>query len=210
MTTEVIMMNRYGVALAVDSALTVEGTKVYSTAKKIFPLGSNHEVAVMVYGRGHLMNVPWPVLISTFKNYVPQEPLSPIKQYVELFIDYMNHYDYEALMAPELEDNFIKELLYTKVDALIKSCKRMHREILKKHYKKITMEESQHIYNEKMESMLAKVLQRIEEKPYYQPFSHKDLNWLVNIYSQQLLQYLQEEMLRCFRTREIVKGCRKN
>lgn len=203
MTTEVILMNRHGVALAADRALTVEGAKVYATAKKIFPLGSHHEVAVMAYGKGHLMNVPWPVLISTFKSHLPKEPLPSIKHYGELFIDYMTHNDYDELMNPEFEDNFIKESLYTTIDALIKSCKKKHREIFKKHYKKIPMEESQQIYNEKMEKMLAKILQALEEKPLYQPFSHKDLNRLVDKYSQQISQYLQEEMLRCFRTKKI-------
>lgn len=59
MTTEVITMNRYGVATAADSAITIGNRKVYHTAHKILPLDGNHQVAVMTYGRGHLMNVPW-------------------------------------------------------------------------------------------------------------------------------------------------------
>src|SRR5690625_59768 len=133
MTTEVITMNRYGVALAADSAITVDDRKVYNTGNKIFPLGNNHQVAIMTYGKGHLMNVPWSVIINTFGNFLPHEPLQSVEQYVEQFLHYMNNYDYEELMSSELEGNFVKELLYTKIDYLISCCKKMHRQIFKEH-----------------------------------------------------------------------------
>jgi len=205
MTTEVITMNRYGVALAADSAITVDDRKVYNTGNKIFPLGNNHQVAIMTYGKGHLMNVPWSVIINTFGNFLPHEPLQSVEQYVEQFLHYMNNYDYEELMSSELEGNFVKELLYTKIDYLISCCKKMHRQIFKEHYKKLTMEQSQHIYNQKMEMMLRKIVKQYETKPFYEPFSEDDFKWLTEIYSDQLLKYLHEEMLSCFRTKEICK-----
>jgi hypothetical protein len=39
MTCEVVVMNRRGIALAADSAVTLgEGVKIYHSAEKLFPL----------------------------------------------------------------------------------------------------------------------------------------------------------------------------
>jgi len=205
MTTEVITMNRYGVAMAADSAITVADRKVYHTAHKIFPLGKNHQVAIMSYGKGHLMNIPWSVIMDTYEKYLSNEPLASVGKYVEQFLHYVNHYDYEQLMSREIEDHFIQELLYTKINYLIKFCQKMHREIFKEHHKKLTMEQSQHIYNQKMELMLTEILKRYEAKPFYKPFNENDFNSLMETYHQQLFKYLQKEMLSCFRTKDICK-----
>ncbi len=52
MTAEIGVMNRLGVALAADSAVTIGGDarKVYSSADKLFQLSLGAPVGVMVYG----------------------------------------------------------------------------------------------------------------------------------------------------------------
>ena len=46
-------MNKNGIALAADSAVTIEtpkGVKIYNTAHKLFTLSKYHPIGVMIYG----------------------------------------------------------------------------------------------------------------------------------------------------------------
>ncbi len=48
MTCEVAVMNKRGIALAADSAVTLgNGPKIYHTAEKLFPLSPSVPVAIM-------------------------------------------------------------------------------------------------------------------------------------------------------------------
>src|ERR1700752_3697217 len=67
MTCEVAVMNRLGVALAADSALTVgDGDKIYHHAKKLFALKPIIPVGIMIYGSAELMGVPWEIVIELY------------------------------------------------------------------------------------------------------------------------------------------------
>jgi len=72
MTAEIAILNKNGVALASDSAVTIQkpGTqKIYNTANKLFMLSKYHPVGVMVYGMAELMGIPWETVIkSTGRN----------------------------------------------------------------------------------------------------------------------------------------------
>ena len=60
MTCEVAVMNKRGVALAADSAVTLgNGRKIYHTAEKLYSLSPSIPVAVMTFGAADMMNVPW-------------------------------------------------------------------------------------------------------------------------------------------------------
>jgi len=60
MTCEVAVMNRRGIALATDSAVTLgEGEKIYHSAEKLFPLSLAAPVGIMTYGAADFMGVPW-------------------------------------------------------------------------------------------------------------------------------------------------------
>jgi hypothetical protein len=70
MTAEIAAMNLRGIALAADSAVTVnfpESPKVFHTADKIFELRSNPAVAVMVYGAGDFLGVPWEIVVERLR-----------------------------------------------------------------------------------------------------------------------------------------------
>ena len=70
MTAEVVVMNRAGVALAADSAVTLEmgsGSKVRNSAVKLFMLSKYRSVGVMVYNNALLLGVPWETIIKLFR-----------------------------------------------------------------------------------------------------------------------------------------------
>lgn len=70
MTTEIAVVNRLGVALATDSAVTVSGAgqpKVFDTGDKLFELDNAHPVGVMINGNMDFLGVPWEVIIKDFR-----------------------------------------------------------------------------------------------------------------------------------------------
>lgn len=71
MTAEVAVMNRSGIALAADSAVTIhlgpEQRKIYSSAEKLFLRSERASVGVMIYGDVDLLDVPWETVISLYR-----------------------------------------------------------------------------------------------------------------------------------------------
>jgi hypothetical protein len=67
MTCEVAVMNKHGIALAADSAVTLgAGEKIYHGADKLFQLSSSTSIGVLTYGNADLMGVPWEIVIKSY------------------------------------------------------------------------------------------------------------------------------------------------
>ena len=67
MTCEVAVMNKRGIALAADSAVTLgNGKKIYHTAEKLFSLTPSIPVAIMTFGATDMMNVPWETVVKIY------------------------------------------------------------------------------------------------------------------------------------------------
>lgn len=67
MTAEIAVLNKTGVALAADSAVTIGTTgaqKVYNSANKLFTLSKYQPVGIMIYGGASFMGIPWENLIK--------------------------------------------------------------------------------------------------------------------------------------------------
>ena len=71
MTAEVALLNKLGIALAADSAVTIsEGSdsrKVFNTADKLFELSRNQPIACMVFSNLQFVQAPLQVLIKEFR-----------------------------------------------------------------------------------------------------------------------------------------------
>jgi len=66
MSCEVAVMNKRGVALAADSAVTLSGRKIYHTAEKLFQLSSGALIGILTYGSADIMGVPWETVVKMF------------------------------------------------------------------------------------------------------------------------------------------------
>jgi hypothetical protein len=73
-TAEVAILNKLGIALAADSAVTIsEGAnsrKVFNTADKLFELSKTQPIACMVFSNLQFMQTPLQVLIKEFRNSI--------------------------------------------------------------------------------------------------------------------------------------------
>ena len=71
MTCEVAVMNARGIALAADSAVTLEQSgKTYYNAEKLFQLVPDAPIGIMTYGAADFMGIPWEALIAEYQLYL--------------------------------------------------------------------------------------------------------------------------------------------
>ena len=102
MTAEIGILNKNGVVLAADSAVTLSdgiNSKVFNSARKLFTLSRVHSVGIMIYGDASFMGVPWEVIISEYKKSIGNEVLADTARYINNFVDfYYNLCQYRVMM----------------------------------------------------------------------------------------------------------------
>lgn len=128
MTAEISLLNRNGVVLAADSAVTIGGGKVYNSASKLFTLSPNHSIGVMIFGDANFMGIPWETIIKKYNLYISKEPLNTTEDYVDSFFEFIRSND--ALISARMSDqhvfeysvnlaNLIFQLISPTIDALL-------------------------------------------------------------------------------------------
>lgn len=99
MTAEISILNKHGIVLAADSAVTVSfgqgQAKTYNAVNKLFSLGETHDIGVMIYGNAEYMDIPWEIIIKEFRKRHQNTTFLTLKDCAETFI------------------NFLKEPIYT-------------------------------------------------------------------------------------------------
>lgn len=94
MTTEVAILNKEAIALAADSAVTINmenGTKIYNSANKLFALSKSHPVGIMVYGNSLLSGIPWESLIKVYRSKLNNSCFPSLKNYCQDFIEFLHN-----------------------------------------------------------------------------------------------------------------------
>ena len=93
MSCEVAVMNKHGVGLAADSALSVgDGQKVYRTAEKLFKI-ADAPIAIMAYGCAEIMGVPWEIVIKSYVRQLGERRFPAAEQYGEDFLRFVEASD---------------------------------------------------------------------------------------------------------------------
>jgi hypothetical protein len=90
MTAEVVILNRTGVALAADSAVTIGDSKVYNTVNKLFPLSKYHPIGVMIYGNAEYMTIPWETVIKSYREELGDKSFPTVKDYGHDFVRFLD------------------------------------------------------------------------------------------------------------------------
>ena len=92
MTAEIAIMNKTAVALAADSAVTIEqdkGNKIFNTVNKLFALSKYQPVGIMIYGGANFMDVPWESIIKIYRAKLGKEKFSTLKEYADHFLAFL-------------------------------------------------------------------------------------------------------------------------
>lgn len=85
-------MNRYGVALAADSAVSIGGPdqpKIYNTVNKLFSLSKRAPVGAMIYGNALLTGIPWETVIKSFRQKLGSRTFETLGEYADALIEYI-------------------------------------------------------------------------------------------------------------------------
>lgn len=100
MTAEVGILNRVGVALAADSAVTIgqAADKIWTSADKLFQLSEADPVGIMVYGNAEFLSVPWETVIKCFRSCDGCTSRATVREYVDTFIRFLEN---NAEMFPD-------------------------------------------------------------------------------------------------------------
>ncbi len=110
MTAEIAILNRDAIALAADSAVTIEtskGRKIYNTSNKLFSLSKHAPVGVMIYGRSDLMGIPWESIIKAYRSTLSRTTFATIGAYADNFLKYLS--DSRELFPRHQEDMFFRK-----------------------------------------------------------------------------------------------------
>lgn len=90
MTSQLILLNGFGVALASDSAMTLGNKRTYETAEKLIPLPMPHRVAVLHSGSVAIHGMPYSVLVNEWANSLGSTPLRTVALYRQNFLSWLN------------------------------------------------------------------------------------------------------------------------
>jgi len=70
MTAEIVLMNKNAIAMAADSAGTIETAgsfKTFPSMNKLFALSYEHSIGIMVYNSSFFMGLPWETIMHEFR-----------------------------------------------------------------------------------------------------------------------------------------------
>jgi len=96
MSAEVIIMNKDGLALAADSAVTITGTngKIFNSSDKLFALSKYHPVGIMNYGDANFMGIKWDTIIKSYRDFLGEKSFDKLIDYENDFLHYLAAFPY--------------------------------------------------------------------------------------------------------------------
>src|SRR4051812_9305210 len=114
MTAEIAVMNKEAVALAADSAATMDsgrGPKIFTSANKIYALSLHAPVAVMVYGGASLLELPWETAIKLYRQRLADRTFGTLDEYANDFLDYLENS--RALFPVDAQERHVAYTVFT-------------------------------------------------------------------------------------------------
>lgn len=97
MTAVIGILNKNGMTMAADSAVTVMGgnsKKIYNTANKIFTLSKFHPIGVMIYSSSSFMETPWEIIIKLYRKELKDKYFDLVEHYKDDFIRFLRASDF--------------------------------------------------------------------------------------------------------------------
>ena len=120
MTAEIAILNKSAIALAADSAVTIQSgnreEKTYDSADKLFELCYHNAIGVMVYNGLSFAEVPLQTLIKRFRSETGK--FEKVEDAARHFLEYLNSFG--AKSPKRVKDDSIKRLVFPILDRIEK------------------------------------------------------------------------------------------
>ena len=94
MTAQIAIMNKSAIAMASDSAVSMQATsehtsKIYNTVNKLFALSRHVPVGIMVYGNSEFLQTPWETIIKLYRQRLGDQTFPTLHDYARNFIEFL-------------------------------------------------------------------------------------------------------------------------
>ena len=92
MTAVVGILNKQAVALAADSAVTIDGSngrRIFNKANKVFTLSKHHPIGIMMYNSASFMSTPWETIIKVYRKQLDDRFFSTVLEYQHDFFEFL-------------------------------------------------------------------------------------------------------------------------
>ncbi|NQZ91270.1 MAG: hypothetical protein HRT97_02875 [Moritella sp.] len=159
MTAEVAIFNKSAIALAADSAVSIESissSKIYNNAEKLFALTKYHPVALMIYESNELQGVPWELIIKSYRKHLGESSFNTLEEYKSDFLSFTEAF-YIKLPFAHIK-NSSNEYFHS---LTIQTLERVE-ELINDDY------ESEIEILEAIDSAVSMLLERYEKLPYFE------------------------------------------
>lgn len=106
MTSQIVLLNGLGVAMASDSAVSA-GDRVMNASEKIFDLPKPHKVAILISGSAEFMGYPWEVLFDAWTGTLTKS-MPSVLDYGNSLCDWLKVKLPSHSTTATLDDDFIR------------------------------------------------------------------------------------------------------
>ena len=111
MTSEVVVMNRMGIALAADSVVSIYANGVqkkrHDSVAKLFMMSERHPIGIMIYNDASLLGVPWETIIKLFRKKLGHDSFPTLEEYGQKLIAFL--INQRTLFPPEVEQKYFEK-----------------------------------------------------------------------------------------------------
>ncbi len=165
MTCEVAVMNKSAIALAADSAATLEMEPVHKIymMNKLFALSEEHPVGIMIYGKPNILGVPWETVIEMYRKKLGKDRFGKLVDYLDDLINFIERA--KNVFPDKVRTSFFRESLLIYYTQINKEILKEVESYIKK--KKITTAKTKEIVG----SVIAKHLHLLEKQDKLQNVS---------------------------------------
>lgn len=119
MTAILGALNKHAVAIAADSALTINNKKVFNNTDKLFTLSKHAPVAIAFYNNVLLENVPWEILIKEYRKQLGTKKFSKLSAYADDFFSFLKKHKY--FMEEESHKRYVCDRLKITIDRCLQN-----------------------------------------------------------------------------------------
>lgn len=192
MTAEICLMNKMGVALAADSAVTIGGgNKIYNSANKLFALSKFHPVGIMIYGNAFFLRAPWETIIKLYREKLGRTEFERLDEYYNDFISFLTENEYDELTSAKEEDNYniavIEQIIENQHDEIMQVVKAFIDD-----HPETKQEDLQGITPELFRENIGGVLKSLESEDYIDGLSGGQLEFITNKYGDHIIHIIQQ------------------
>lgn len=177
MTAEIGILNRQGIALAADSAVTISGNgkeKILNSANKLFNLIKGKPVAFMVYGNGSFMGLPWDTVVANYRNIFNNETSHPTLESI------CNDFIHELSSNNNFYDDVsCNELIYSKMFTCLGNIIAQTQDMLSSRYPNIQVSTEQVL--EAFDENIDAYLDSYYNQEYSIGYNDEDFNYILSI-----------------------------